>query len=146
MPTLTKRDIIVAISNDTGVVQHEVCNIVERTLDLIVRSLSEGQPVELRNFGVFEVRVSKETTRRNPNDPDNRLNIPPRATVKFKGGKIMRELIEVALAEGRLLETDDAPEPSTTEPETPAASTDPAPPAKPQPVRRLQRREIPKAA
>src|SRR4051812_1248098 len=93
-PTLTRRDIVVEISNDTGLVQHEVCDIVTRTLDLIIRSLSEGKDVELRNFGTFEVRMSKERLGRNPNDPDNNLIIPSRAQVRFKSGKAMRQEIE----------------------------------------------------
>ena len=56
MAKLTKRDIVVAISNQTGMVQHEVFEVVQRTLDHITDSLAKNVAVELRNFGVFEVR------------------------------------------------------------------------------------------
>ena len=46
--------------------------------------------MELRNFGVFQVRLSKARVGRNPNVPGSNFAIPPRATVKFKSGKIMR--------------------------------------------------------
>jgi nucleoid DNA-binding protein len=56
MANLTKREIVVRISNDTGMVQHQVFEVVQRTLDLITDSLARGEDVELRNFGIFEVR------------------------------------------------------------------------------------------
>src|SRR6202045_2889500 len=91
MANLTKRDMVVKISNDTGLVQHQVFEVVQRTLDLITDSLARGEDVELRNFGIFEVRLTKEQVGRNPNQPGSSFKIPPRATVKFKSGKVMRQ-------------------------------------------------------
>src|SRR5205809_6829533 len=91
MAKLTKRDIVVAISNQTGMVQHQVFDIVQRTLDKITDSLASNVPVELRNFGVFQPRLTKPSVGRNPNQPGSRFVIPPRATGKFKAGKVMRQ-------------------------------------------------------
>ncbi len=91
MANLTKRDLVVKISNETGLVQHQVFDVIQRTLDSITESLSRGTDVELRNFGVFQVRLSKARVGRNPNIPGSNFAIPPRATVKFKSGKIMRQ-------------------------------------------------------
>src|SRR5271155_2492137 len=93
MANLTKRDIVVKISNDTGLVQHQVFEVVQRTLDLITDSLARGEAVELRNFGIFEVRLTKERVGRNPNQPGSSFKIPPRAIVKFKAGKVMRQKV-----------------------------------------------------
>ena len=93
MANLTKRDIVVKISNDTGLVQHQVFEVVQRTLDLITDNLARGDDVELRNFGIFEVRLTKERVGRNPNQPGSSFKIPPRATVKFKAGKVMRQKV-----------------------------------------------------
>ena len=71
-------------------VQHQVFDVIQKTLDHITSALSSGQDVELRNFGVFQVRLSKARVGRNPNIPGSNFAIPPRATVKFKSGKIMR--------------------------------------------------------
>lgn len=90
MANLTKRDLVVRISNETGLVQHQVFDVIQKTLDAITDSLSTGQDVELRNFGVFQVRLSKPRVGRNPNVPGSNFAIPARATVKFKSGKIMR--------------------------------------------------------
>ncbi len=93
MGNLTKRDLVVRISNETGLVQQEVFDVVQKTLDYITDALSEGQNVELRNFGVFEVRLTKSRVGRNPNKPEKDVVIPARATVKFKAGKIMRQRV-----------------------------------------------------
>ncbi len=94
MAKLTKRDIVVSISNQTGMVQHQVFDVVQRTLDKITDSLANNVPVELRNFGVFQPRLTKPRVGRNPNQPGSSFVIPPRATVKFKAGKIMRQRVE----------------------------------------------------
>jgi nucleoid DNA-binding protein len=93
MANLTKRDIVVAIGNETGLVQNHVFEVVQRTLDQITAALAKGMDVELRNFGVFQVRLSKARVGRNPNVPGSNFAIPPRATVKFKSGKIMRQRV-----------------------------------------------------
>ena len=94
MTKLTKRDIVVSISNQTGMVQHQVFDVVQKTLDKITDSLANNIPVELRNFGVFLPRLTRPRIGRNPNQPGSSFVIPPRATVKFKSGKIMRQRVE----------------------------------------------------
>jgi len=94
MGTLTKRELVVKISNETGLVQHQVFDVVQKTLDHITDALAEGQTVELRNFGILEVRLTKPRVGRNPNQPGSSFVIPARATVKFKSGKIMRQKVE----------------------------------------------------
>lgn len=93
MATLTKREIVTSISNQTGLVQGQVFDVVQQTLDAIVDALAKGDNVELRNFGVFDVRLSKPRIGRNPNLPGSRFDIPARAQVKFKMGKIMRQRV-----------------------------------------------------
>ncbi len=88
--TLTKRDLIIRISNETGLVQQQVFDVVQKTLDCIAEALAKGDKVELRNFGVFEVKIRKARVGRNPNAPETDVPIPARAMVKFKAGKEMR--------------------------------------------------------
>lgn len=90
---MTKRDLVIRISNDTGLIQQDVMAVVQKTLDYITEALINGQTVELRNFGVFEVKLRKPRVGRNPNDPDKDVQIPARAVVKFKPGKEMREQV-----------------------------------------------------
>lgn len=79
------------ISNETGMVQRQVLTVIQKSLDHITDALAKGDVVELRNFGVFEVRLTKARVGRNPKAPENEIAIPPRATVKFKSGKIMKQ-------------------------------------------------------
>ena len=88
--TLTKRDLVMRISSETGLVQQQVLDIVQKTLDYIAEALAKGDKVELRNFGVFEVKIRKARVGRNPNRPETDVPIPQRAIVKFKAGKEMR--------------------------------------------------------
>ncbi|MDR1191046.1 MAG: integration host factor subunit beta [Verrucomicrobiales bacterium] len=90
MANLTKRDLVVRISNETGMVQQDVLVIVQKTLDYLVEALGKGKNVELRNFGVFEIRLRKGRVGRNPKRPDIDVPIPQRAVVKFKAGKEMK--------------------------------------------------------
>jgi len=87
---MTKRDLVIRISSETGLVQQQVLDVVQRTLDYIAEAVSKGDKVELRNFGVFEVKVRKARIGRNPNAPATDVPIPQRAVVKFKPGKEMR--------------------------------------------------------
>jgi nucleoid DNA-binding protein len=88
--TLTKRDLVVRISSETGIVQQQVLDVIQKTLDCIAEALAKGDKVELRNFGVFEVKVRKARIGRNPNAPEADVPIPERSVVKFKAGKEMR--------------------------------------------------------
>jgi nucleoid DNA-binding protein len=88
--TLTKRDLVLRICEDTGLVQQHVLDIVQRTFDHIIKALAQGEKVELRNFGVFEIRVRKARIGRNPSAPGIKVPIPERSVVKFKAGKEMR--------------------------------------------------------
>ena len=81
---------MIRISNETGLVQQQVYDIVQKTLDHIAESLAKGDKVELRNFGVFEVKIRKARVGRNPNAPETDVPIPARSMVKFKSGKEMR--------------------------------------------------------
>src|SRR5258708_404229 len=75
MAKLTKRDIVVAISNQTGMVQHQVFDVVQRTLDHITDSLASNVAVELRNFGIFQPRLTKPRVGGDPNQPRQSLGL-----------------------------------------------------------------------
>ncbi len=120
--SMTKRDIVVAISSETGLVQQDVAKVVQRTLEIIREAVSHGKTVELRNFGVFEVKVRKARIGRNPNAPERDVRIPPRSVVKFKPGKEMRD--EVLKLSPDRVEGASAPAPTPT-PEEGEGSTPP---------------------
>jgi DNA-binding protein HU-beta/integration host factor subunit alpha len=78
------------ISEETGLIQMQVMEVVQKTLDYIGESLARGDKVELRNFGVFEVKVRRARVGRNPNAPKATVPIPQRSVVRFRPGKEMR--------------------------------------------------------
>ena len=90
---MTKRELVMRISKETGLVQQDVFAVIQKTLDYIIESLAKGKTVEFRNFGVFEVRVRKARVGRNPNQPTHVVTIPSRKVVKFKMGRIMKSLV-----------------------------------------------------
>jgi nucleoid DNA-binding protein len=91
---MTKRDLVVKIARETGLIQQEVAAIIQMTLDGIADEVAAGKTVELRNFGVFEVIVRKSRISRNPNQPKKSVVIPDRAVVKFKVAKKLKAEIE----------------------------------------------------
>lgn len=90
---MTKRDLVMRIAEETNLIQSDVYTVIQKSLDYIIEALEQGETVEFRNFGVFEVRERKQRIGRNPNKPENVVTIPARKVVKFKPGKIMREKI-----------------------------------------------------
>ncbi|HPN83826.1 MAG TPA: HU family DNA-binding protein [Victivallales bacterium] len=91
---MTKRDFVVKIASETGLTQMQVADVVQRTLDYLSNEMSNGRGVELRNFGVFELKVRKERKGRNPNKPTNEVIIPERVVVKFRPGKELKSRVE----------------------------------------------------
>ena len=90
---MTKRDLVVRIADEMGLIQQDVYAVIQKTLDYIVDGLAKGETMEFRNFGVFEVRQRKQRIGRNPNRPQQVVTIPERKVVKFKPGKIMKKII-----------------------------------------------------
>ena len=95
--TVTKRDLAIrvraAVRPQIKLQQAEITELITQTLDAIRDSLSRGQTVELRNFGVFKIETRKERVGRNPKNPDVDIQIPERSVVKFRPGKEMKELL-----------------------------------------------------
>lgn len=89
---LTKRDLAIQISEETGLNQLQALQAVQLTLDGICAALEKGQHVEFRDFGVFEIVLRKARIGRNPNKPQDTVEIPAHKSVKFKPGKRMREM------------------------------------------------------
>lgn len=90
---LIKRDIVVLISDQTGLSQQEVLRIIQLLTDNIAKHLARNKTVTLRNFGSFEPRISKQRIGRNPRNRGENLIIPPRGEVKFVPGKDLKERV-----------------------------------------------------
>jgi nucleoid DNA-binding protein len=89
---VTKKEIVKQISERIGLTQLKTKEIVQQTFDAIVDTLLEVGRIELRNFGVFEVKQRKARKARNPRTGD-RVDVPPKNVVTFKPGKEMEERV-----------------------------------------------------
>ncbi len=90
---MTKKDIVNQIVEETGIKQVVVRDITQKVFEALIRYLKEGKKIEIRNFGVFQVKTRKKRIGRNPrtNDP---VPIPERKVVIFKPGLEMKKLIK----------------------------------------------------
>lgn len=89
---MTKKEIVKAISDELGLTQLKTRDIVQRTFDMIVDTLVTDGRIELRNFGVFEVKKRAARKARNPRTGDS-VEVPSRFVVTFKPGKEMEERV-----------------------------------------------------
>ncbi len=89
---MTKKEIVKQISERIGLTQLKTKEIVQQTFDAIVDTLLEVGRIELRNFGVFEVKQRKARKARNPRT-GQRVDVPPKNVVTFKPGKEMEERV-----------------------------------------------------
>src|SRR3954469_14755071 len=90
--SVTKKQIVQMISEETGLTQLQTKDIVDRTFEAIVKTLLAEGRIELRNFGVFEVKQRRARKARNPRTGD-KVNVPPKNVVTFKPGKEMEERV-----------------------------------------------------
>ncbi len=85
---MTKKEIVKTISEEIGLTQLKTKEIVQRTFDAIVETLVTEGRIELRNFGVFEVKKRAARKARNPRTGD-KVDVPEKFVVTFKPGKEM---------------------------------------------------------
>jgi len=90
---MTKKDIVMKVSNDTNLTQIDVKKIVQRSLDVIIESLERGETVELRNFGVFRVKTRRGRVGRNPRTGQE-VRVPEKRVVVFKPGLILKNQVK----------------------------------------------------
>lgn len=89
---MTKKEIVKTISEEIGMTQLKTKEIVQKTFDAIVETLVDEKRIELRNFGVFEVKKRAARKARNPRT-GQRVDVPEKFVVTFKPGKEMEEKV-----------------------------------------------------
>ena len=90
---MTKKEIVRTISEEIGLTQLQTKEIVQKTFDAIVKALVAERRIELRNFGVFEVKRRASRKARNPRTGD-KVFVPEKYVVTFKPGKEMEERVK----------------------------------------------------
>ena len=94
MATTTKKDLIDRIAEQTDQKRTVVQRTVQAFLDNVIRELGQGNRLEFRDFGVFEIRERAQRMAQNPKTLE-RVPVPAKKTVKFKIGRLMRAALEV---------------------------------------------------
>ena len=89
MATITKKELIDRIAEKTGNKRVVVKRVVQAFLDDIVNELGRGNRLEFRDFGVFESKHRAARVAQNPKTLE-RVDVPPKRTVKFKVGRLMK--------------------------------------------------------
>ncbi len=116
---MTKKDIVRWVSDRSELPQHSVKDIVHKTFEAIVDVLAKEGRLELRNFGVFQIKPRAARKARNPRT-GRQVEVPERFVVVFKPGREMEqrtfEIEGTALAEKLRAEADNNPDWESDEP------------------------------
>ncbi|MHC4716236.1 MAG: HU family DNA-binding protein [Planctomycetota bacterium] len=117
MHTVTKKELIDRIAENTGSKHVAVKKVVQGFLDEVIEELSKGNRLEFRDFGVFEVRHRAARIAQNPKTLE-RVHVPAKRTVRFKAGRLMKQrLQEVPPGQGAAPQ---GPEAAPAAPQTPS--------------------------
>jgi len=90
---VTKRDLVIEVAERLGFTQNMVADVVQATLDAVTGCLASGQRLEIRNFGVFEVKKRDARIGRNPRTGQE-VAIGEKRVAAFKPGKALKEYVE----------------------------------------------------
>jgi len=91
--SMRKMDIVRAVAEDLDINQAEAKVLVQKILDTLREALATEGRLELRNFGVFQVRRRAARNGRNPRTGE-KVDVPEKDAVTFKPGKVMQSRIE----------------------------------------------------
>lgn len=95
MATVTKKELIDQIAEGTGQKRVVVKSVVQTFLNSIIVELGKGNRLEFRDFGVFEVKQRRARMAQNPKTLEP-VEVPPKRTVKFKVGRLMKQTLSDA--------------------------------------------------
>lgn len=90
--TLTKKEIVEKIAEQTQIKQIDVKKVVQKTFDSIAEALIKGDRVELRDFGIFKTKSRKARKGRNPRTGES-VPVPPKRAVVFKTGMELKKKV-----------------------------------------------------
>jgi integration host factor subunit beta len=93
MKTKTKKDLIDRVADQTNQKRLAVKKTVHAFLQEVIRELGNGNRLEFRDFGVFEIRERAPRVAQNPKTLE-RVPVPAKRTVKFKVGRLMKSALE----------------------------------------------------
>lgn len=90
---VTKKHLVDEITRQTKLSRHDVQTVVQGVLDQMISAIGSGQRIEIRDFGVFEVKERAARTAQNPKTLEP-VPVPPKLAVRFKPGRLMKAALE----------------------------------------------------
>lgn len=90
---MNKTELVAYIAEQTGLTKKDSQAALTAVIEGIEGALKKGDKVQLVGFGTFEVRDRKARKGRNPQKPDEVMNIPASKAPVFKAGKGLKELV-----------------------------------------------------
>lgn len=90
---MTKRELVIEVAEKLNYTQNEVSDVIQAALDSITESLAQGDRLEVRNFGVFEVKTRDSRVGRNPRTGEE-VPIASKRVASFKPGKALKQLVQ----------------------------------------------------
>ena len=93
MSTVTKKELIERIAEQSGLKRQDVRRVVQGFLDEIINELGRGNRLEFRDFGVFDVRERAERIAQNPKTLE-RVVVPAKRTARFRVGRLMKQCVD----------------------------------------------------
>jgi len=93
MPTVTKKELIERLAEQSGLKRQDVRQVVQGFLDEVINELGKGNRLEFRDFGIFDVRERAERVAQNPKTLE-RVMVPAKRTARFRVGRLMKQCVD----------------------------------------------------
>ena len=93
MSTVTKKELIERLAEQSGLKRQDVRQVVQGFLDEVINELGKGNRLEFRDFGIFEVRERAERVAQNPKTLE-RVMVPAKRTARFRVGRLMKQCVD----------------------------------------------------
>ena len=93
MSTVTKKELIERLAEQSGLKRQDVRQVVQGFLDEVINELGKGNRLEFRDFGIFDVRERAERVAQNPKTLE-RVLVPAKRTARFRVGRLMKQCVD----------------------------------------------------
>lgn len=89
---MTKADLVETVAKEAEMTKKDAEKLVEIIFDTIIKTLNNGEKIELRGFGSFRLRERNARQGRNPKTGET-VDIPAKRVAYFKPGKDLKEIV-----------------------------------------------------
>ncbi len=91
---INKAELISSISDKVGVSKKQAEDMIEAFTDLVTQTLKAGGEVTIAGFGAFSAKQRAGRMGVNPQNPSEKIQIPPVVVPKFKAGKALKDALK----------------------------------------------------